>query len=292
MYQKSILDFILYKQGKLTKNKLKGIWFWENGKICKISEFHKHDIKDIAFPALDKIPVKQYKKISGRDQICFTTMRGCIYSCRFCRVPIADSQIVSYRPIHDIIEYVKLVKDDFASVKFISANFTVHRDWVLEFCEKVLSANLRFKWIVTTRIELIDEELLLMMSKAGCICIAFGMETLYEETQRRIDKYVPRAYLTNQINLLHKYSIIPKAFIMLGIPGQGIEEIEEMYAFLKIHNVEIRPKEYYPYDLLADSSNKLDILREFERDGVYKNPIPDVDTLQYVKWLTDRTTIK
>ena len=270
MYQKSILNYILYKQRIVKKENLRGIWYWENEKIQAVNVFYDHDIKDIAFPALNKIPVEQYKKISGRDQICFTTMRGCIYSCRFCRVPIADSRNVSYRPIPEILDYVKKVKDDFASVKFISANFTVHRNWVLEFCDEVLSSGIQFQWIVTTRIELLDEELLAAMSKAGCIAIAFGMETLYEETQKKIDKYIPRESLIKQINLIHKYKIIPKAFIMLGIPGQDKNEILEMFEFLKIHKVQIRPKEYYPYEELLNGSDKLELLKFFERNDVYK----------------------
>src|SRR5689334_4755577 len=68
MYQKTILDFIKYKEGEKLESEMRGIYFQENGSLIKIEQKNILDVSQVAFPALDKIPVQQYKKISGRDQ--------------------------------------------------------------------------------------------------------------------------------------------------------------------------------------------------------------------------------
>jgi len=292
MYQKSIADFISYKQGEVSKRMLKGISFKEKGSLVSIRDTHELDVAEVAFPALDKLPIGQYKQISGRDQVCFTVTRGCPYPCRFCRVPIDQGRKVSYRPVPDVVAYLKQVKDDFASIKLIAPTFTIDRDWVLELCSTIKEENLDVKWIVTTRLELLDHELLNAMSNAGCIAIAFGLETLYTSTQNRVDKQLEPEVVIKQVELIHSYGIIPKAFIMLGIPGQTREEIVELYDFLQKHRVEIRPKEYYPYETLLSSNDKIELLQKFERENVYNNRIPGVHTMQFVKWLSNRTSVR
>ncbi len=292
MYQTAIEKYIRYKTENSDLSELKGIYFREGNHTIQIDDKYEFDISKIAFPALGKLPIEQYKNISGRDQLCFTVAKGCSYNCRFCRVPLGEGRSIFHRRVDDIVEYTESVKDGFSSVKLLAPTFTAERVWVMELCEAILKADLKFKWIVTTRLELLDAEMLEMMSKAGCIAIAFGIETLYVETQSRIDKYLPREFMIKQFRLIHSAQIIPKAFVMLGIPGQTTTEIEEMYMLLKANRVEIRPKEYYPYELMLTNSNKLDMLRFFERNSVYKTRISDVSTLQFVKWLADRTAIR
>lgn len=292
MYQKTIMDYIKYIEDNNYRTELRGIYFKEGGKLTKIEKRNVLDVSKVAFPALSKIPVKQYKQISGRDQVCFTVARGCPYPCHFCRVPMDQGKKVSYRPIPDIVDYVKEVKDNFKSIKFIAPTFTVDREWVLNLCESILSSGVQSKWIVTTRLELLDKELLDMMSRAGCIAIAFGLETLYSETQKSIDKNLPVDFVTSQVNLLHSSGIIPKAFIMLGIPGQTAKEIEDTYMYLRNNNIEVRPKEYYPYDELLSTDDQLGLLRRFEREDVYNTPIPEVSPSRFVDWLSDRTTVR
>ena len=292
MYHISIKNFILFKEGKLKSSDLRGIHYKENSEIIEINEKHMLDVSKVSFPSLKKLPISQYKKISGRDQICFTVSRGCSFPCRFCRAPLDQGTNVSYRNLPDTLDYVEEVKDNYSSIKFIAASFTENRDWVMELCESIITRNLSFKWIATTRLELVDDELLRDMSKAGCIAIAFGLETLYTETQSNVDKNLPQNLVEKQVRLMHDNNIIPKAFIMLGIPGQSQLEINEMYGFLKRNKVEIRPKEYYPYHQLLNSHKKIELLRKFERESSYNNLIPGVSSLQFVKWLTDRTSVR
>lgn len=295
IYHRAIISFIRSRLGQTGKGQLSGVAFLDGtGNPVHVSAEPIGSIADHPYPALDRLPVEQYKRVSGRNQLCFTVAKGCPYNCRFCRVPIAEGRRTKYRPVSDVVEYASSAGRDFASVKFIAPTFTADGKWVRSLCREIGHRGTHFKWIVTTRVELLDEELVSDMAGAGCAAIAFGLESLYAETQSRIDKVIPRESLLRQVSLMHQYGIIPKAFVMLGIPGQTASEVEEMFRFLKDHGIEIRPKEYYPYQLLTDAPEhgKLQLLRLFERDDVNKMGMEGVQTGDFVRWLTHRTAIR
>jgi len=269
-----------------------GVATRHNGQVTIVPDDRPLSISHVPFPNLALLPFEQYKHISGRDQICFSVSRGCPYSCRFCRVPVSQGSHLANKSVDEIIAYLPNVVDRAASLKFIAPTFTADREWSLNLSSRISKAGIRCKWIVTTRLELLDEELLMEMSRAGCIAIAFGLETLYPETQRQVDKHLPEALVLEKVGLMRYHGIIPKAFVMLGIPGQTRQEIEDLYAFLQRHQIEIRPKEYYPYERLRESADHQATLARVARDGVYKSPIAGVTPVEFVRWLNTRTAVR
>ena len=290
-----IKNYILLDKKIINDNKnIKGIYYKNDNKIIKIEKISKiEDINELPFPNLSKLPTKKYKEISGRNQLCITVAKGCPFNCNFCRVPINEGNNVKYKNIDDILNFIILNIKNFESVKLIAPTFTANRKWVIKFCKKIIEKNIRFKWVVTTVVKLLDEELIHYMSKAGCIAIAFGLETISINTQKVINKIQPLEDVKKVAFWMHKYSITPKAFIMLGIPNQTKDEILLMYKFLNDNKIQIRPKEFYPYNkiLTVSYKEKLEYLEKFERFEVYENKIKDISTKEFISLLTNRTRI-
>lgn len=66
--------------------------------------------------------------------------------------------------------------------------FTVNRKRVLALCERLLEENMNITWKCTTRVNCVDEELLLKMKQAGLIGIELGVESGSERMQQLIQK--------------------------------------------------------------------------------------------------------
>ncbi|PXF51477.1 MAG: hypothetical protein C4B55_03610 [Candidatus Methanophagaceae archaeon] len=47
----------------------------------------------------------------------------------------------------------------------------------MEVCERILEERIKIKWFCDSRVELVDEELLKIMRKSGCIGISYGVES-------------------------------------------------------------------------------------------------------------------
>lgn len=292
MYERSALSYIRWRRGDLAVDGLHGVVYADKGVVQECPPRLPMTIDDIAFPALDLLPVARYVEISGRNQLCFTVARGCPYRCPFCRVPVAQAGGVAYRDAEAVLDYMEQQRARWNSMKLIAPTFTADREWVLDFCSRAAARQSVGKWIVTTRLERLDQELLRAMAQAGCIAIAFGLETLDVRTQERIGKHVTEDELRSQVALIHDAGIIPKAFIMLGIPGQTRSEVEATFAKLRELRVEIRPKEYYPYEAFSAAADPMALFERFDRQGVYRSPMLGVTAAEFVSWLRDRTSVR
>ena len=61
---------------------------------------------------------------------------------------------------------------------FYDDNFTLHRARVVErICNEILRRGLQISWKCEGRVDGVDLELLTLMKKAGCITVAYGVES-------------------------------------------------------------------------------------------------------------------
>ena len=75
-------------------------------------------------------------------------------------------------------------------LEFVDEIYTLNEKRVVEFCEAILSGKLSFQWGCGTRADRINEELVILMKKAGCGKIGFGIETGVERVRSAINKRI------------------------------------------------------------------------------------------------------
>lgn len=186
------------------------------------------NLNGIPWPARHLIPKGYYLKRAS-----LIAARGCPFNCYYCSRP-AVSNIVRCRDPVDIVKEIKsLYSDCRGQYQFQDDSFTIKRDYTIRFCEEIIKQKLDINWSVYTRVDLVDEELIFLMAKAGCRNITFGIESGNE----RIREEIIRKRFTNQqikdvLRLCRKYHIERGGFFMIGIPGETKKEIKETIAFM------------------------------------------------------------
>ena len=113
---------------------------------------------------------------------------------------------------------------------FMSANtFTSRRDRCLELCRAFCAAGIPGKatWVCMTRVELVDPELLRAMREAGCVNIAFGVETVGVGQWRTLRKgaYCQQT-VADAFRMTKEADVGTTAFLMLGMPSQTEADIQ------------------------------------------------------------------
>lgn len=197
----------------------------KNQKIPKIQAGEVIMNLDI-IPFPDKKLVNR-KKYSQHESMMFS--RGCPYHCYYCSRP-SISRKVRYRSVDNLITEVKSVlKYCHGRIDFQDDTFTLNRNAVLEFCERVLKENLKLKWRCQARIDLIDKELLQAMKKAGCDLIHFGIESGNQKLRRET---VNKGSFTNQqvykvFRLCKKIGIKTGGYFMIGHPGETKKQLND-----------------------------------------------------------------
>lgn len=160
------------------------------------------------------------------DLSMIMTSRGCPYNCTFCSS--LWERRVRNRSVSNIIEEIEYLIQRFKTknIYFKDDTFTINKKRVYEFCDSLREKKIGVGWECLTRIELIDEELVLRMRDEGMNYLKIGIETgsprLLNATNKNlsIDQIKKGAAVLNKIN--QKWS----AFFMLGYPDETEEELK------------------------------------------------------------------
>jgi radical SAM superfamily enzyme YgiQ (UPF0313 family) len=274
--EETILELIQALKVKRTLYGIKGISFKDNNAII-----HNPDrqwilnLDEIPFPARDLLMNPQ--NYTSEDMGAVMCSRGCPFNCTYCCHPWGRR--VRYRSIENVISEVKEVKDKYGTeqFEFKDDTFTVNRGWIIQFCDQLISQKININWGCTTRANLIDDELIKKMKKAGCNNIKLGIETGSERILKETKKGVSFEEMKKAAKILNKNKVFWSGYFMMGLPTETEEDILKTYQFMK----ELNP--YYaglgvynpfPATELFEQGVKLGLLRqEVELDHFFKtNP--------------------
>ena len=177
-----------------------------------------------------KYPISIY-----HPSTCLISSLGCPYRCTFC-VPSTIPYRV--RDIANVIEELKHIASlGIKEVVFQDSTFSADREHAKLLCEKMLSEKIGLSWICLTRVDCVDEKLLLLMKKAGCHTIELGVEAGDDATLERVSKGITRKKVLDAFTTCRRAGIRTCAFFIIGLPGQDASSIKKMIDFA----VEIDP---------------------------------------------------
>lgn len=188
------------------------------------------------FPFPDRTFLINETQYSSEDMGLLMTTRGCPYSCTYCAT---DTKQVSYRSPDHILSEVRFVKEHYGTTQFTfkDDSFTVNRQRVEELCKKLISDKLNIAWECNTRVNLINENLLRLMRKAGCNFIKVGIESGSERILKLMNKGITHDQIRNAAQSFRKIGIHWTGYFMMGVPGETEEDIRKTMDFL----LEIKP---------------------------------------------------
>ena len=109
---------------------------------------------------------------------------------------------------------------------------TLVRKRTVEFCNEILRRKLDITFEGSTRANLLDEELVILMKKAGLIRLSFGLETVDEDMRKTMNKKVPLEAYKDSNALLNKHKIEALNSVMIGLPGETEENVWKTLNFL------------------------------------------------------------
>lgn len=224
------------------------------------------DLDTIPFPDRNLINRPKYSKY---ESMIFS--RGCPYDCYYCSRP-AISKKVRYRSASNMLEEIKQVYDLCGGeISFQDDTMTINKKRILELCSEIITSGLKLEWNCNTRIDLVNEELLDSMKKAGCSLIHFGIESANEQLRKN---QIRKGNFTNQqikqvFSWCRNHGIKIACYFMVGHPGETKETLEETKRMIlgsKIDLVGVSIPIPFPGSELYDIS---------ERKGIISRDIVD-----------------
>lgn len=235
----SLADYVIAGEGELSFAKLldvlekegdlsvvPGLLYRKNGQII-VNEQGEYiqNLDQLPFPAWDKLPLDQYRvSIKDRKNCSLILVhRGCPYNCSFCSKESRFGRVVRKRSPQNIVDEIEYVNRKF-NVRYLSFcedTLTVDKELVKEMCREIIKRKIDIWWDCRSRADGTDEELISLMSQAGCKLIKVGVEAADEYIRNKIlRKGITDEQIRFTINTCRKYGIETYGFFMLGCPEE------------------------------------------------------------------------
>jgi anaerobic magnesium-protoporphyrin IX monomethyl ester cyclase len=226
-------EYAFYDLAKKQKENIEGLVYKENGVIFRNTKVRIiDDLDELPFPAWDMIPVDSFSlgRYANGQQPFFTILasRGCPYGCKYCPYPIAQGKKWRARSADNVVAEIQYLIDGFGmrGLLFRDPEFTADNSRVKAICEQILEKKLSFSWRCETRIDTVNEELLTLMARAGCVGINFGVESVTDKVLEGVGrkKIAPKDIL-EQVGTCKRLGIDTFCFFIIGLPDDDAETI-------------------------------------------------------------------
>ena len=240
----SCVDFIVRGEGELTfcglveaiNNKkslsaVAGITFRDGARIVRT-------VSRPRLTCLDDLPLIDYKRfgiepvrdlaIKDRlnDALPVETTRGCPFGCTYCGGVGFMGRHLAHRSIENIMAQIKLIPRDMSGgIFFHDMNFTLDKDRARAICRALIKENITLPWVCSTRIDLVDRELLLLMKTAGCEAVFYGVDSLCQHILSSIGRHYEPDVAVRNANLTVSVGIKAYVNLIIGFPGETQEDI-------------------------------------------------------------------
>jgi len=162
------------------------------------------------------------------------TSRGCAGSCVFCSVPSFYGRKVRVRSAARVIEEIRyLIELGYRELFFRDETFTAFRERNRAIFEWIIGERADVTWIANARVDTIDEESTLLMKRAGCHTLKFGLESGSDEILRNLRKGTTVRQARDAFSALRKAGIDAHAHMIIGAPGETEQTLRETLSFVK-----------------------------------------------------------
>jgi len=198
-------------------------------------------------------------------------IKNCPFSCAYCDRPALGK---GFRP-----QGAKRVVDEMESLQnrgakeifFYDDTFSVSMKRVDQICDDYITRGLKIKWDIRTRVNVVNEELLKKMKKAGCERIHFGVESGNPRIVRTMNKGVSIKQVEDAFDICKRVGIKTLAYFMMGNPGETLDDVKDTLRlsqrikpdFMQMTILSPFPATKYYLDAMKEGVCKTDVWRDY-----------------------------
>jgi len=234
---------ILYNQDSRGSTPIKiedinGIGYRTNSGEIKINPYHSFmNMDDLSIPDRSLLPSDADYFNPVVKKLPYTTMqtsRGCPGRCIFCTAPTFYGNKARVRSCEKVMEELREVKRlGYKEVFFRDETFTAYKKRNIEICEAMIKEGLNLSWIANGRVDMIDKDTMVIMKRAGCHMLKFGVETGNDELLKEYKKGVTCAQAEEVFKWASEAGLDTHAHMVIGGRGETSQTINKTITFVK-----------------------------------------------------------
>jgi len=230
------MDYLRISNLKKNLNKIPGI-VYKNKTEIKINPPKLLENLDDYNPSWDLLNLKSYPFsphgffFKQKPIAPILTSRGCPFTCTYCGGPKIFGHKIRRHSIDFVMKQIDILVKEYGikEIDIEDDNFTFDREYVLEFCRKVIERNygINFTCPNGVRLDTFDDEVLSLMKKAGFYTLDVGIESGSDNVRKHMRKNLSVETIKNKIKLIRKHGFNVVAFFIIGYPTETLEDIKK-----------------------------------------------------------------
>lgn len=174
---------------------------------------------------LDAIPTPAFHltgSLRGLTRAPLELGRGCPFACTFCSTNDFFRRKFRLRSPGRVIREMRDMANTYGIQQFelIHDMFTVDRRRVVSFCEAVMASGDGFQWSCSARTDCVDNELLDLMARAGCVGIFYGVESGSQRMQKVMDKHLDIEQARQVVAETERLGMASTVSLITGFPEE------------------------------------------------------------------------
>ncbi len=204
----------------------------KNPARVKIKELDKLPLPNRAAYPIEKY-LATWKNAHGESALNVSTQRGCPYTCKWCSTAVYG-QSYRRRSAKKVVEELAELKTTYNpdTFWFVDDVFTVSHKWLREFHAEILRTGLQINFECITRAERMNDEVIQLLKESGCIRVWIGAESGSQRIIDAMDRRVDINQVKEMLIKTRESGIETGTFIMVGYPGETVEDIETTAQYL------------------------------------------------------------
>ncbi len=203
------------------------------------------DLDTLPLPAWELIDMEGYlsrwQRKTGERRAAVLTSRGCPFDCSWCSKPTFGRSFRQQSP-ERVLRELRALKEKYRVdyVRFCDDVFGIHRGWLDRLLEGMIHEGLDLKFECLARVDLLRPELLRRMREAGLQRVYVGVESGSQKMLDLMNRGTRLSQIERVAESLRREGIRQFWFLMLGYPGETVEDIEETLQLFR----RFSPEEY------------------------------------------------
>ncbi len=195
----------------------------------------QQNLDTLPFPARDLFKNGRYRlPHNGNTFTLINLARGCPYSCTYCIVAPYSGKKTRKHSVEYIINEIKECKFQYGIKEFLFWDevFTIDKEFAFEICNAIIDHNLNIKWAATTRVDLVEYDLIIKMKEAGCYLLGLGIESGNQKILDNSKKEQTLDDVRRCVKLVKKAGIKTMGHFIFGLPGETKETANQTIDFM------------------------------------------------------------
>ncbi|MFN2377544.1 MAG: radical SAM protein [Candidatus Binatia bacterium] len=229
--------------------------------VCPTASGLAPDLDALPRPDRSVVDASRYTvRGLGLPQATVRVQRGCPFPCTYCLVHTVSGDQARHRSPDSVASEMAEVQRSGIDFFYLRADtFSLDRRWAKATCEAIAKQCRRARWVTTTRVECVDDEVLAAMRRAGCYGISFGIDAASRSVGEKVRKKPDLERATAAMRGCDRHGIVSLGYAMIGFLWDTPATVDETEAFLRaarpdlltIHFAHPYPGTKYYDDVLA-----------------------------------------